>query len=435
MKADIQRWDAIILGAGISGLVATKLLQRQGLTKIAIVEQYRHVGGNHIDRHIGPFTFDIGTLIFWENSPFFNHFPELLPLYQPIEAAFGRIIPSGEVSAYPVAISAEVLAKSFPEIFRLISSLVISRLFRRKPANAAEFARYWIGARLFEKSGLGSYMERFYGVKADEIELDFAKKRMGWISDAASLRNRFQRMLKRKSGRQKVQQFVRPRAGFATLYDLARRSLEEQGAVFFLGESVVGIEKVGRAFCVRSERDTWEGNRLVSTIPLQQLPSLCGMDDSPKLSSVELASLFFSFEGKRGFKYSVLHNFSSAGRWKRLTMFSDFYGTVENREYFGVEVNLPKSDSGIDQLAQDFITNVRDRGLFDGDCRLEGFMTTANAYPVYTGGATEEARRILQKIHGYGIESVGRQGGFDYLPSAANTTAVVEAALADGQKS
>ena len=102
MAEKCQQWDAVVLGAGISGLVAAKLLQKQGLARIAIVEEYDHIGGNHIDSHIGPFTFDIGTLIFWENSPFFNHFPELLPLYQPVEASFGRIIPSGEVSSYPV---------------------------------------------------------------------------------------------------------------------------------------------------------------------------------------------------------------------------------------------------------------------------------------------------------------------------------------------
>ena len=434
MAEKCQQWDAVVLGAGISGLVAAKLLQKQGLARIAIVEEYDHIGGNHIDSHIGPFTFDIGTLIFWENSPFFNHFPELLPLYQPVEASFGRIIPSGEVSSYPVSISAEVFAKGLPEILRLVSSLVISRLLRRKPVNAADFARFWIGNRLFQKSGLGSYMERFYGVQADEIELDFAKKRMSWISDAASLRNRLRRSLRRKTGRQHIQQFVRPRAGFATLYNLARRSLEKQGAVFYLGQSMSSIQKAGETFCIRSQSEEWQANRLISTIPLQRLTSLCGIDDKPRLVSVELASLFFSFKGKRGFTYSVLHNFSSSGRWKRLTMFSDFYGAVEDREYLGVEVNLPPSGFGIDQLAQDFILNVRARGLFDGETRLEGYLKTANAYPVYTGGATEEARRVLQQVRSYGIESIGRQGGFDYLPSAANTTAVVEAALSDNNK-
>ena len=430
MAQDVQQWDAIILGAGISGLVAAKLLQKQGLRKIAVIEEYCHVGGNHIDSHIGPFTFDIGTLIFWESSPFFKYFPELLPLYVPVQASFGRIIPTGEVSAYPVSISVEVFAKSFPEICRLVSSLVISRLFRRKPANAAEFARFWIGDRLFQKSGLGSYMERFYGVKADEIELDFAKKRMKWISDAASLRKRLRHALRRKVERQSIQQFVRPRTGFATLYNRARLSLETQGAAFSLGQSVVSIEKVGGGFCVRSKSEAWQADRLVSTIPLQRLPELCGMGAPPRLASVELASLFFSFKGRRGFTYSVLHNFSSAGRWKRLTMFSDFYGVADSREYFGVEINLPPSGLGIEQLAQDFITNVRARGLFDGETRLEGYLTTSNAYPVYTGGATQEAQRVLQQVNGYGIESLGRQGGFDYLPSAANTTAVVETALA-----
>ncbi len=436
MNTKPQQWDAIILGAGISGLVAAKLLQKQGVAKIAIIEEYNHVGGNHIDRHIGPFTFDLGALIFYEDSPFFGHFPELLPLYVPIEATVGRIIPSGETSFYPISIRTEVFGKSFPELAKLVSSLVISRLFHSKPTNAAEFARFWIGDRLFDKSGLGNYMERFYGVRADEIELDFAKKRMQWISDAASLRKRLRGAFKSKAARKKVQPFVRPRAGFSTLYDLARGSLEERGTTFFLGETVVSIEKVDKGFCVHSEHDTWQTSRLISTIPLQRVPSLCGMDDTPKLATVELLSLFFSFKGDRGFPYSILYNFSSAGRWKRLTMFSDFYGFADGRQYFGVEVNLPlSSEVSFNELVQDFTANVRDRALFDGELRLEGFLTTPNAYPVYTGGATEEAQRLLRKVHDYGIESVGRQGGFDYLPSAANVTAVVETALSDKRRS
>jgi UDP-galactopyranose mutase len=43
-------FEAIVLGAGISGLVSTAVLLEQGATNILLVDEYPHAGGNHIDR-------------------------------------------------------------------------------------------------------------------------------------------------------------------------------------------------------------------------------------------------------------------------------------------------------------------------------------------------------------------------------------------------
>ena len=48
--------------------------------------------------------------------------------------------------------------------------------------------------------------------------------------------------------------------------------------------------------------------------------------------------MFFSFSGRRGFSQSILYNFTHHGAWKRLTVYSDFYGTSDGREFFAVEV-------------------------------------------------------------------------------------------------
>src|SRR6516162_4392458 len=64
-----ERFDAIVLGAGISGLVATSILLEQGCEQVLVVDEYDHVGGNHIDRTIGDYTFDVGSFIFQDDSP------------------------------------------------------------------------------------------------------------------------------------------------------------------------------------------------------------------------------------------------------------------------------------------------------------------------------------------------------------------------------
>ena len=63
---------------------------------------------------------------------------------------------------------------------------------------------------------------------------------------------------------------------------------------------------------------------VVSTIPIDHV-RVCGLQLTA-LPTVTLISLFFSFSGDRGFASSILYNFAHSGAWKRLTVYSDFYG-------------------------------------------------------------------------------------------------------------
>jgi len=57
-------FEVMVLGAGISGLVSASVLLKQGYQNIIVVDEYDHIGGNHIDCSIGEYTFDIGSFIF-----------------------------------------------------------------------------------------------------------------------------------------------------------------------------------------------------------------------------------------------------------------------------------------------------------------------------------------------------------------------------------
>uniref|UniRef100_UPI003100F9DE NAD(P)-binding protein n=1 Tax=Neorhizobium sp. EC2-8 TaxID=3129230 RepID=UPI003100F9DE len=42
--ADME-YDAIVLGAGVSGLVSASVLAKQGCQQILMVDEYEHIGG------------------------------------------------------------------------------------------------------------------------------------------------------------------------------------------------------------------------------------------------------------------------------------------------------------------------------------------------------------------------------------------------------
>jgi hypothetical protein len=425
-----ERYDAVIFGAGVSGLVSASILLSQGCRRILIADSYDHVGGNHIDWSVSGYTFDVGSFIFQDDSPLLKHFPELLPRYTVAFPAWGRLNPQGRVTAYPISLKDDIVRAGPIEWTRMLISLLYARLFYRKMGNAREFARYWIGSRLLHSSGLDSYMKRFYGVAPDEIDIQLAQKRMLWISEHASFKNLVRRALALPQARRGStnRQLVRPKEGFRFLYEAVVERLQENGVVFRLGAVFRTIERTDKTFLVRMEDRAIASDRLISTIPINHMEEICGLK-SNSLGSITLLSLFFSFAGKRGFAPSILYNFSHEGAWKRLTMYSDFYGLVNGREYFTAEVIGNHVNFSAEMAEQDFRRQVQGNRLFDGDLRLEGSMVLENAYPIYTEGSGERAARAIRALEAFGIESFGRQGGFNYQPTARVSTIDAESAL------
>jgi protoporphyrinogen oxidase len=422
-------FSVIVLGAGISGLVSASVLLKEGYQHVLVVDEYSHIGGNHIDRSIGEYTFDIGSFIFQDDSPLLAHLPELLPLYVPISPSWGRLNPQGVVTDYPISIKDDLIAAGPAEWLRILLSVLFARTFRRRLQNARDFAQYWIGARLLHRSGLGDYMHRFYGLPAEKIDIKFAEKRMLWIKEHASLRNVFRRWIKPSAKAVTNKQLARPREGFSYLYQGAAQRLERSGVTFLLGTKMHSLQKRDGVFFLEAGQRRFSASRVVSTIPLERIQNLCGMLSAESLQTVTLITLFFSFSGDRGFKQSILYNFSHTGSWKRLTVYSDFYGPAGGREFFAVEVNADHVLGSVETAEHDFRRHASENGLFAGDLRLEGSHTLSNAYPVYTDKADEQAASAIAALRTLGIESFGRQGGFDYQPTARDSTLKTEAAL------
>lgn len=427
-------YDAAVLGAGVSGLVSASILVEHGCRRVLVVDGYPRVGGNHIDRSIGDYTFDVGSFIFQDDSPLLAHLPEILPRYVPIDPSWGKLNPQGVITTYPFSIKDDFLAAGWVECLRMALSAAYARVFHRRMGTARDFARFWIGARLLRRSGLENYMERLCGLPADRIDLGFARKRMLWISEHASVARALRLLLRARSPQQEIapptnRQLARPRAGFVHLYQPAVDRLTKDGVAFAFGERPTRVERTDDGFRIRIGDRTVTADRVVSTIPVDHALDICGSPPRDPLPTVTLVSLFYSFRGDRGFAQPVLYNFAHAGAWKRLTVYSDFYGRATGREFFGVEVPTSCADPAASELSADFERHVIGNGLFNGDLRLEGHHVLQNAYPIYTDRAEERAAAGIAELRAFGVESFGRQGGFTYQPTARVSTMEAEAAL------
>lgn len=430
---DTENFDAIILGAGVSGLVAASVLVKQNATRILVIDSYERVGGNHIDWSRDGYTFDVGSLIFQDDSPLVKHFPELLDQYVHILPSWGRLNPQGKVTTYPISVKDDIIAAGPLVICRILLSVLFSRVGHRRMRNAKDFAAYWIGPYLLRRSGLENYMARFYGVAPDHIDLELAQKRMLWIKEHSSITNLIRKLWHRQKppvDHVPNKQLARPKAGYAVLYEPVVRSLRQSGVDFMLGLDIDRLETSNNGFSVTSScGKRISANRMISTIPINILSDLCGVEQKQKLQTITLISLYFSFRGERGFPQSILYNFSYEAAWKRLTIYSDFYGETDGRQYFAVEVVANDRITSIELAEAEFRRHVAENGIFDGDLRLEGGHVLDNAYPIYVHGAAANAREQIERLKQFGIESFGRHGAFNYQPTARVSTLEAEEAL------
>ena len=425
--------DIVILGAGPAGLTAADISLAQGRTPLCL-ETFTHVGGNHRSRTIGPYTFDIGSIVFYADFPMFSRFPGVRDLCVPFPHTFERLAPSRRVRAYPLE-SREIFEGGPVEVLRNVTSLALGRLNPRRAASAEDFCVRALGRRLYQQLGLQTYLDRFYGVSGANLELRFAEQRMQPIAEATRFKamlDRVGRAFAKRRGaaadrHHHTDGLARPRDGFETMYGAAQSILADRGASFRFGVNLHAIEKRDQGFVVRTAGGDIECRDVISTIPVADTLRLIGAPAEADLKSSDLLTLYVSFGGEPGFGAPILYNFNPAGAWKRLTMHSAVYGCADGRHYFSIEIPAMQADPiRAEAEFAAFVAHVASANLFRGDLRLEGAEVTRAAYPTYTMGSGAARTRALANIENFGLTAVGRQGRFDYLPTTWHVMSQVE---------
>jgi hypothetical protein len=338
-----EHFDVLILGAGVTGLASAYFLARSG-QRVCLLDDYPSPGGNHISRELNGFTFDVGSIFFFPDNPQFKMFPGSNENFVPVDLTMSRITPQGQVRPYPLSIQDEIL-KHPGVLLRVALSLGFSRLLSNPGANAESHAIYHIGSYLYRRSGLRNYLLRFYGIDSKQISLHFVKRRMN-LADAFSVRKVAKDLLRRmKSTRGsiavvKIRALARPIEGFAAQYDKVTNVLRAEGVEVRCSAGLKAMSKVEDGLKISTASGTLFAKRVINTLPLKMAFNLLGKSDAVQISSTKLCTLCCSFSGQRGFATVVLYNFDDGGAWKRLTMYSDYYGVRGGREFFCVEVTL-----------------------------------------------------------------------------------------------
>lgn len=317
---------------------------------------------------------------------------------------------------------------------RVAAELLTGRLRHPRDGTLDGICRARLGPTLYARSGLRAYVERFHHVPATQIDEAFFQRRMGLVEratrPAALLRRAIGALSRGDPAPVAPPLRVRPRAGMDALFAPIRVALEASGVEVALNEPVTRIAADGEGFSVGTAAGTRRVGAVAATIPLDTTHRAVFGTPSG-LASIDLMTLFVSARWLSPDIGNVLFNFHEDGRWKRATIHSRLYpDTGAPRAHFSVEVTLPPGARADPEDAfADLATHLGTLALADG-LRLEGHALTPSAYPLYAPGHAARVAEVLDRLQAAGIVTAGRQGRFEYLPTASGVIARVGEELA-----
>jgi protoporphyrinogen oxidase len=408
-----------ILGGGAAGVVAAKELADRGAS-VDLFERQPELGGLHRSVSIGGDAFDIGAFTFSRHHALVGSFPELASLFLAVDVPQLSLTPHGTLDLYPFSVGAYVDHYGVIHTALAAGSLLLSKLRDRRRDSVARFAQYYVGRRLYRETGLRHYIERLYGVPDSEVGVEFAIQRLGYIRNSVRRATRSM-MAAAFGGRQRPQdavtkELVRPREGFAHLYSKIGEALARRGAGVHVNAEIRAIRRIASGHELILAEGARRYDHLVSTIPVPITLRLAGSSVHSRVEHIGLLSLFY--RGEFLAPAAVLCNFTYEGRWKRICVFSRYYGRSRGADYLTVE--LTGSDLTPErcaELAAEFEEHSVRLGLFSSRPELVGSVVTPHAYPFFRPGHTENVRQEFSRLQELGIRSVGRQGSHQYLSS------------------
>ncbi|MCA2694645.1 MULTISPECIES: NAD(P)-binding protein [unclassified Microcystis] len=436
-----------ILGGGVAGITIASELSKYSMFDIDIIEKSSVLGGLHRSVDIGNLNYDIGAFLFTRDYGLFDFYPDIIDLYVPVNCkqVNSRLTPKGNIDKYPISIEGYIEDYGLLNFFSTCVEIIASKILYYKKDTLSSWIKYYVGNNLYNKSGLKNYIERLYGVSDENIDLQFATKRMSTIQQVCSLKSILSKIIKLKKpgyllkndnlnafSNSVYQPLARPKEGFGKIYnEIIRDTLISSGVSVLTDCQVKAIRPLDKGFEIKFPDNSIKiYDKLISTIPLETIALLLGKQLDFPIEYRALFSLFYCFNGQLGYDAPILSNFTEEAAWKRIITFSKYYGTYEGGDYFCVEVPVENSNT-IDkiQLREDFESHVKHFGLFQGELKYQGDIIIQNAYPVYSRAIVDKIASAKHSFKELGIDVVGRQGEFDYISageSIANAKKLAE---------
>ena len=283
--------DVFVIGAGPSGLTASYLLTKQGISTTVIEADPVHVGGISRRANYKEFLFDIGGHRFFSKSKeVVDLWKEILPQDFISRPRLSRIYYDGKYYSYPLKAFEALGNLGVIESSMCVLSFMYKQAFpNEKPETFHDWVANQFGERLFSIF-FKTYTEKVWGMSCDEISADWAAQRIKgldlWTAMSSALRNSiapkgFKDGTKANDGqviKTLIDSFEYPRKGPGMMWDAAARKTREQGGTIHMGTRLMGMsfDKASNIWTITAHKEDGEvlsftAKHVISSAPIREL--------------------------------------------------------------------------------------------------------------------------------------------------------------------
>jgi protoporphyrinogen oxidase len=427
----------VVIGAGPAGLTAAYQLTKAGI-RSTVLEADSVVGGISRTVERDGWRFDIGGHRFFTKVPAVEAlWHEILPhedfLLRP---RLSRIYYRGRFFDYPLRGPNALRNLGVIEAARCLLSYLWVRI--RPPKDQTSFegwtaARFgWRLYRIFFKT----YTEKVWGVRADELQADWAAQRIKNLSLASAILNALLPKRNQTEITSLIEEFQYPRLGPGMMWERCAELVTAAGATIVHDATVSRVgHRSGRAFAV--DYTTGDGTtvrepttEVISSMPLPEL--IMAMDPEPPEHVLDAArsikhrdflTVALVVPESEGFPDNWIYVHSPSVRLGRVQNFGSWSPQLvkEGRTCLGLEYFVDEGDDLWAMTDEALVAlgsaELATLGLVQPGRVETGYVVRMRkTYPIYDQGYSE-AVGVLKSwlaVHAANVHPVGRNGMHRY---------------------
>lgn len=420
-----QPETVVVLGAGLAGLSAARLLTGRGV-RVTIVEKEASSGGLASTCSRGAFSFDYGPHRFHTlNDQLLQSVRELLGDDLCTLSRKSRIRLLDRYFDYPLSLGNVLASMPLRDGLAMMSGFVREKLRGLVRPREQESFEGWVlsrfGRPLYEMY-FSPYNLKLWGLPPSELSADWASQRITVPSLAGLVR---ETLLPSGKVRSLAGEFHYPRGGIGKISEALEAEILTGGGRFIFGASPEAVSRTPGGWQVTAGGEKLRADRVINTIPLGEFVSLLGSllpeEVHRACENLGFRSLLFLSVLLRDDACATDHwIYTSEDRYlfNRLSLSRSFDREMPPQVIF--EFSCEKGDALWNSRTDDLLPNVSEGAerleLFTPDMILDSMLVRQeHAYPVYRLGYREAAAKALDGIKSLGgLVSCGRQGLFRY---------------------
>jgi protoporphyrinogen oxidase len=431
----MEKYDAIIFGAGPAGLAGASKLVRNG-KKVAVFEKDKLVGGISKTLEHNGYRFDLGGHRFFTKSKEVNElWDETLGADFIIRPRLSRIFYQNKFFDYPVKPMNALLGLGIFTSIQVLWSYFIIKIF---PYKEEKTFQQWVSNRFGKKLFnifFKTYTEKLWGIPCDQIQAEWAAQRIKGLSMLSTIKNA---IIPDKSGKIKtlIDEFKYPKFGPGMMYEKMAENVEKAGGMIFKEQEVMHIKHSD--FTVTSatiknsasEEKEYAADNFLSSMPITQLierlsppaPSVV-LEASKKLTYRSFITISVILKSENPFPDTWIYVHSpevKLGRIQNFKSWSPFMVPDQTKTALGLEYFCTEGDAlwsmNDADLIQLGLTELKKIGLGKKADFVDGFVAKVyKAYPVYDSTYPENIKIVREYLEKFtNLQPIGRYGMFKY---------------------